>query len=68
METISAAPVILTGEERDVLLELLDRERSNLPVEIRHTRTARFRDVLKHRLDIVTDLANRLGGEGPYGH
>ncbi|HET8547289.1 MAG TPA: hypothetical protein VFL57_04760 [Bryobacteraceae bacterium] len=60
MQAISPAPLVLTDEERDIVLELLDRERTTLPVEIRHTRTGKFRDMLKHRLSVVTELLARL--------
>jgi hypothetical protein len=61
METISSVPIVFTEEEREIVIELLDRERTKLPVEVRHTRTGKFRDVLKRRLDIITELLNRMG-------
>ena len=61
MQAISPVSLTLSDEERDVIIELLDRERTNLPVEIHHTRTGKFRDLLKHRLDIVAALLDRLG-------
>lgn len=63
MQAISPVALTLSEEERDVVIELLDRERTHLPVEIRHSRTARFRDLLKRRLSVITDLLHRLGEE-----
>jgi hypothetical protein len=60
MQAISSSQLALSTEEREILVELLDRERTNLPVEIRHTRTAKFRDYLKRRLEVVETLFNRL--------
>ena len=60
MEVISPTNIDVSVEERELLLDLLDRERKNLPIEIRHTRTASFRDYLKHRLDTVEKLFRRL--------
>jgi hypothetical protein len=60
MQAISSSQVALSTEEREILIELLDRERTNLPVEIHHTRTARFRDYLKRRLDVIEALFSRL--------
>lgn len=60
MQAVTPVPLVLTDEERDVLLELLDRERTALPVEIHHTRTSKFRDMLRRRLEVVTELLNRL--------
>jgi hypothetical protein len=56
---------LLTDEERDILIELLDRERTNLPVEIHHTRTAKFKALLKRRLDLVSSLFDRLAVPRP---
>jgi hypothetical protein len=65
MQTISPSAITLSAEERDIVLELLDRERTNLPVEIHHTRTAKFRDHLRHRLSIIDALFDRLTPSGP---
>jgi hypothetical protein len=61
MQAISPLALTLSEEERDVVIELLDRERTNLPVEIRHSRTGKFRELLKRRLSVVTELLHRLG-------
>ena len=47
--------------ERELLLELLERERAELPVEIRHTRTSELRDELRERQELVRSLLERLG-------
>ena len=60
MEVISAHAISLTAEEKDLLAELVERERTNLPLEIHHTRTGKFRDMLKHRLEIVESISDRL--------
>jgi hypothetical protein len=52
--------VDVSGEERDILIDIVGRERTNLPIEIHHTRTAKFRDSLKLRLAIVDTLYKRL--------
>ena len=50
----------LTGEEWELLIELLENERSNLPPEIHHTRTAEVRERLHARLDLINHLLERL--------
>ena len=60
MEVISPTVITLSSDERDVLIELLARERTNLPVEIHHTRTGKFRELLKSRLDLIEALFERL--------
>ena len=62
---VLAEPVVLNEEEREILVELLDRERSSLAVEIHHSRTAKFRDGLRHRFDVITTLMPRLKIESP---
>jgi hypothetical protein len=50
----------LSEAEWDLVVELLERERAELPVEIRHTRTSSVRDELHRREDMVRDLLGRL--------
>ncbi len=50
----------LSDAEWDLVVELLERERAELPVEIRHTRTASVREELKHREMMIGDMLNRL--------
>ena len=60
MQAISPTVFTVSPEEKDILIELLEREQSNLPVEIHHTRTARFRELLKQRLQLIDGLMGRL--------
>jgi hypothetical protein len=50
----------LTREEWTIIVELLERERSELHPEIRHTRTSSLRAELHRRLDMVGDLLEKL--------
>jgi hypothetical protein len=50
----------LSGPERDLLIELLERERGDLPPEIRHTDTPEMKDRLRERLEIVERVLNRM--------
>jgi len=51
---------MFSAAELELILELLERERSELPVEIRHTRTAKLREELHRRQDMVRSLLERL--------
>ena len=50
----------LTGAELSLVIELLERERFELPTEIHHTRTASLRDDLRRRVEMVDRLLERL--------
>ncbi len=50
----------LSEDEWALVVELLEHERGELPVEIRHTRTSSLRDDLRKRADMVRDLLERL--------
>jgi hypothetical protein len=50
----------LSEAERSLLLELLEREQSELPVEIRHTRNAVMREELHRRAKLVQTLLDRM--------
>ena len=50
----------LSDEEWDLIVELLECERNELPVEIHHTRSASVREDLQHRAEIVRQLLDRL--------
>ncbi len=50
----------LSDKEWDLLLELLEAERSELPPEIRHTDTPRVHDNLLGRLETIDSLINRI--------
>lgn len=49
------------GEEaQKLLVELLERERIELPKEIRHTSTTAYKDRLRKRLDLVEQTLVKL--------
>jgi hypothetical protein len=54
LETLS-----LNSEELAILAELLESERAELRIEIRHTDNPTFRDQLRYRLTVVEALAER---------
>jgi hypothetical protein len=53
-------PLKLSEAEWALLIELLQQERDQLPVEIHHTRSAAFRDELQRRRRMVDSLLERL--------
>ncbi len=50
----------LSEAEWALILELLERERSELPVEIHHTRSSSVRAELQERAEMVRGLLSRL--------
>lgn len=50
----------LTEAEWALIVELLERELQELPVEIHHTRTSSFRDDLRNRRDMIRGLIERI--------
>jgi hypothetical protein len=56
---MSHEPVLSEAEWR-LVLELLERESHYLPVEIHHTDKRSYRSDLRSRLDIITDMAERI--------
>ena len=50
----------LTEEEWTLVIDLLQREHDELPVEIHHCRVASFREDLHRRMTMIQDLLNRL--------
>jgi hypothetical protein len=50
----------LSESERALLLELLENEHSELPVEIRHTRNSIMRGELHDRAKLVQGLIDRI--------
>jgi len=56
---------ILSDAEWGLVVELLDREASELPSEIRHTRLSQYRDELRRREQLVRDLLARLRTAAP---
>ena len=61
MATASRPQPVLTDEEWGLVIELLERERRELPSEIHHTATREMRRKLRVRLDILDKLLARLG-------
>ena len=51
---------ILSEREWDLILELLENERRELPTEIRHCDTAHVRQELEERQRVVENLIHRL--------
>jgi hypothetical protein len=51
--------ITVTGPDLSLVVELLERARNELLVEIRHTDTASFRKSLRRRLDRVEALLQR---------
>jgi len=60
MDTTTHAPLEVSGEEREVLAELLESERTKLFIEIRHTHHRSYRDALRARLETVEHLEERV--------
>jgi hypothetical protein len=50
----------LSDAEWDLIVELLECERNELPVEIHHTGNSDIRMELQQRADMVTGLLSRL--------
>lgn len=50
----------LTEAEWALIVELLEREFEDLPVEIHHTRSATYREELRARREMVRSLLERL--------
>ena len=62
---VQMSPVVttqptLTDAEWALVVELLERERSHLPIEIHHTTTRSFKEQLRRRLKLVETLLTRL--------
>jgi hypothetical protein len=50
----------LSAQEWALVIEMLEREQDELPVEIHHCRVASFREHLHERLQLVDGLLDRL--------
>jgi hypothetical protein len=50
----------LSDQQWELLVELLEREHNELPVEIHHTRNSAVREELHRRQEIVKELLERL--------
>jgi hypothetical protein len=59
MNATTHEPLALSGEELEVLAELLEAEQARLLVEIRHTDHRSFRNELSHRLTLIEHLLAR---------
>lgn len=53
-----------TAEDWDLVVELLQRERRELPVEIHHADAYEVKDHLRRRLDHVGQLLERMAEAG----
>jgi uncharacterized alpha-E superfamily protein len=60
MNSAMAARPALSGDEWNLILELLQQERSDLAPEIHHTDTAEEKDRLHRRLALVNGLLAKL--------
>ncbi len=58
----------MTAEEVDILLQLLEEEARNLPVEIHHTRTPDVKEKLHARQKAVGRLLEKLRISGAAPH
>jgi hypothetical protein len=56
----SARHAVLEREEWDLVVQLLERECRDLPLEIHHTATKELRQLLRDRLKGVEALLERL--------
>ncbi len=59
--------VILTDQEWKLVRELLEREQSQLAVEIHHSRTGSFKRTLRDRYDLVSAILTRARASEPPG-
>ena len=50
----------LTPEDCELLVELLERESADLPVEIRHTQKTEYRNALHQRMESVNRLLRQI--------
>ena len=51
---------IFSEAEWALVLELLERERHELPIEIHHTSTRKYRELLRERLRLVETVLERI--------
>jgi len=56
---------VLSQSEWELVIELLEKERSELPAEVRHTRTSSLRDELRLREQQIDQLLERLRSQTP---
>ena len=60
MDATVHVPLTLDSAEYALLLETLEREQAKLLVSIRHSDNRHFREELHRRLDLLTQLLERL--------
>ena len=60
MEETLHAPISLSNDEHEFMLEILEREQAKLLVEIRHTDNRHYREELHRRLDLLNHLFERV--------
>ncbi len=53
-------PFYFSPPERELIVELLQHEYDELPVEIHHSRVAAYRDALRSRQAVVHELLERM--------
>jgi hypothetical protein len=58
--TANARHPVLDKAEWDLVVELLERERREVPLEIQHAATKEYRQQLRDRLGTVDGLLERL--------
>lgn len=58
--TVPERRPVLTEAEWNIILELLARERRDLPIEIHHTSTRKYRDMLRDRLRTIEQLLEQF--------
>ncbi len=56
----AALQASLTGEQVQLLIELVEGECRRLPVEIHHTHRGEFKEHLRRRLELAETLLERL--------
>ena len=58
--TVPERQPVLTEAEWNIILELLARERRDLPIEIHHTSTRKYRDMLRDRLRTIEQFLEQF--------
>ena len=57
--------LMLSDDEWGLIRELLEREQSQLSVEIHHSRTGSFKHALRDRYDAISNILARAAGSEP---
>ena len=65
MEATNRERLELGAEQREILTELLESERTQLLIEIRHSEHRSYRQQLRHRLELVEQLLAQIGESRP---